>query len=408
MDRITIQSKAIELGVQENVLLLLSVRLGKTKVALEISKHFGNKHLIVTSEILICEGILGEIMKFEFNPDHYTIICYDSLHKYTDTEWDSITIDECEHMSELRLSYLQQIKAKRWIGLCAKVSKPKKTLLRQLFKFKEYKVSYNEATKSGILAEPKVYFLDIYLDDSIESYKFVQEVAKKGTKGQMFTCKFNERFDYLRKTKGTNDGVSVTCTAKQYIELIDNQIEFLKQNHFKIRQQYTEAQWLRTAGVRKAWIANYKKEVAKEIIEWMQSKRSRFMVFLPSITMCNELGRGLGVTHSKNDNIDAIKLFNEGKVDEIYVVDRGREGITINGIEEGLIVQASGSDTKNYQTVGRIAIGEAPLVYVLRLKNTRDEDFVKKLREDIDDDYITEIDYVTFKKQMYENLPRSV
>lgn len=397
MDRETIQSKAIELGVQQNVLLLLSVRLGKTKVALEISKHFGNKHLIVTSEILICEGILGEITKFGFNPDYYTIICYDSLHKYTDTEWDTITIDECEHLSELRLSYLQQIKAKRWIGLCAKVSKPKKVLLRQLFKFKEYKVSYNEAVGTGILAEPKVYFLNIYLDEQEEKYKFVQKVVPKTKKGEMFVCNYNERFEYLKLAKGTNNGVTVTCTAKQYMELIDNQIEFLKQNHFKIRQKYTEAQWLRTAGVRKAWIAAYKKDVAKELIEWMQSKRSRFMVFLPSIAMCNELGRGLGVTHSKNTNEDAIKLFNAGTIHEIYVVDRGREGITINGIEEGLIVQASGSDTKNYQTVGRIAIGEAPLVYVLRLKNTRDDAFVEKLKEDVDSDYIIEIDYLTFK-----------
>lgn len=122
------------------------------------------------------------------------------------------------------------------------------------------------------------------------------------------------------------------------------------------------------------------------------------MVFCTDINQAEELGRGDGVTHSKNKNDDAIIKFNNKEVDELYVVDRGKEGITIYGIEEGLIIQASGSETANYQRAGRLGIADNPIIYVLVIKNTKDEDYVKKLKEDISEKFIEEIDFREFEK----------
>jgi superfamily II DNA or RNA helicase len=396
MTREEIQDKARKLAQTNNVLLLFSVRLGKTLTALNISRDFGTKHLIVTSEVLIIETIKNEIRQWGFDEDNYTIICYDSLHKYVDTSFDCVILDESEHITELNLSYLQTIKTKRWVGLCAKMSIDKKKLLRQLFPFIQYRVTYNEAVDAGILGEPTFYILDVYLDNVNKDWVF-QRNLKKYAKNPIINCDFRDRFKYFNKPNNLN----IRCTAQEYYQLLDENVEYNKKTFFQNRTDVFKNIWLQSGNNRKKWLGKYKTDVAKELIEWLREKESRFMVFCTDIKQCEELGRGDGITHSKNKNDDAIVKFNNNLVDELYVVDRGKEGITIYGIQEGLVIQCSGSDTANYQRAGRLAIAENPVIYVLRVKNTRDEDYVAKLKEDIDSKYIVEIDYREFKKQFY-------
>ncbi len=392
MTRDLIQKKAEELAKTNNVLLLFSVRLGKTKTSLEIAKNFGNKHLIVTSETLIIDTIKGEIVQWGFNLDNYTIICYDSLHKYVNSEFDCVILDECEHITELNLGYLQTINTKRWVGLCAKMSLDKKKLLRELFPFVQYRVTYNEAIDAGILGEPKFYILNIYLDNRIQNWIYERSL-RKYDKNPVITCDYKDRFKYL----GKPNNLKIRCTAQEYYSLLDENIEYKKQQFFQNKTEAFKNMWLQAGNGRKKWLGKYKTEVAQEVINWLRMRQKRFMVFCTDIAQCELLGRGDGVTHSKNKNDDAIIKFNNNAVDELYVVDRGKEGITIYGIEEGLIIQASGSDTANYQRAGRLGIAEKPVVYILCVKHTRDEDYIKKLKEDIDNKFIEEIDYRDFK-----------
>lgn len=392
MTREEIQQKGEALGKTNNVLLLFSVRLGKTKTSLEIAKHFGNKHLIVTSETLIIDTIENEIIQWGFNLDDYTIICYDSLHKYVNCEFDCIILDECEHVTDLNTSYLKTMKCKRWVGLCAKMSLDKKKLLREVFPFAQYRVTYNEAIDAGILGKPKFYILNIYLNNHKQDWVYERNL-KKYDKNPVITCDYKDRFKYY----GKPNNLKIRCTAQEYYSLLDENIEYKKQQYFQIKTEVFKTMWLQAGNSRKKWLGKYKTEIAKEIIEWMQKHQKRFMVFCTDIKQCEELGRGDGVTHSLNKNDNAITKFNNNEVDELYVVDRGKEGISIYGIEEGLIIQASGSDTANYQRAGRLGIAENPVVYVLCLKYTKDEDYIKKLKEDIDAKFIEEIDYRDFK-----------
>jgi len=387
-----IQAKAVTLAKENNVLLLFSVRLGKTKTALDISKEFGNNHLVVTSEVLIIDTIRKEIEEWGYLQDNYTVICYDSLHKHLNTEWDTIILDECEHITERNSEYLNTMKCKRWVGLCAKMSIDKRKLLRQLFPFTQFRVTYNEAIQKGILSQPQFYILNVYLDNVIREHIYEKKL-KKYEKQVTYTCDFKDRYRFLKMPNNVN----VRCTAAEYYMLLDEDIEYKKKMYFTTKNKAFENVWLQAGNRRKNWLADYKERYAKEIIEDMRERGVRFMVFTNSIAQCERVGRGDGVTHSQNKN-SAIDKFNDNSVDELYVVGKGKEGITIKGIEEGLIIQCSGSETANYQRAGRLGIAEKPIIYVLQVKGTRDEDYVNKLREDISADYITEMNYTDATK----------
>jgi superfamily II DNA or RNA helicase len=390
-----IQQQAVDLAKTNNVLLLFSVRLGKTKTALDICSNFGNNHLIVTSEVLIQQAIEEEIDKWGFDKSHFTVICYDSLHKYRNDNFDVVVLDESEHITEKNYEHLVTLNPKRWVALCAKMSSDKKQLLRKLFKFSQLRVTYTEAIDMGILSEPKFYILNLYLDNVNRNYIYTRHF-KKYAKNAAVTIDFRERYSFFKHPVNLN----IRCTAQEYYTLLDENVEYRKNEYFKMRTEVMKNIWLQAGNSRKKWLGSYKTEIAKEIINWMRNREKRFMVFTSTIAQCEELGRGDGVTHSKNSNLDAIKKFNNSEVDELYVVDRGREGITIYGIEEGLIIQASGSDTANYQRAGRLGIAEKPVIYVLQVKGTRDEDYVNKLKEDIDSKFIEEIDYRKFMQNV--------
>lgn len=389
-----IQAKAVELAKINNVLLLFSVRLGKTKTSLDISKEFGTNHLIVTSEVLIIDTIRKEIDEWGYNQQDYTIICYDSLHKHCNTAWDTIILDECEHITENNSEYLSTMTCKRWVGLCAKMSIDKRKLLRHLFPFTQFRVTYNEAIKKGILSEPAFYILNVYLDNIKRDYIF-QRNLKKYAKNETIVCDFKDRFKFYK----LQNNLDIRCTASEYYMLLDEDIEFKKKTYFTTKNEVFKNTWLQAGNKRKNWLADYKEKYAAQIIEDMRNRGVRFMVFSNSIAQCERLGRGDGITHSKNGNDVAIDKFNDNSVDELYVVDRGKEGITIKGIEEGLIIQCSGSETANYQRAGRLGIAEKPIIFILQVKGTRDEDYVNKLREDISDEYITEINYHEYKSR---------
>lgn len=391
MTREDTQKKAEELAQSNNVLLLFSVRLGKTLTALKISQNFGNKHLIVTSETLIVNTIKDEIQKWNFRQEDYTVICYDSVHKYVNQEFDCVILDESEHITVNNVRYFEKIKAKRWVALCAKMSRDKKNILKSLFNFKQLKVTYNEAVQAGILAQPKFYLVNIYLDNRDKNHVYLRTFKKYN---QEITCDYRDRFKHFAKPYN----LKVLCTAQEYYSILDEDIEYAKKRFFQNQTEFNKVSWLSKGSARKKWLGLYKTEYAKKIISWMQKRDKRFMVFCTDINQAETLGRGDGVTHSKNKNDDAIIKFNNGDVNELYVVDRGKEGITIYGIEEGLIIQASGSETANYQRAGRLTIADNPIVYVLVVKNTKDEDYVKKLKEDISEKFIEEIDYRDFEK----------
>ena len=54
--------------------------------------------LILVPEQNNIENWRNEFSKFDVPDDHVTIICYASLHKYKNTAWDLLVLDEVPHM----------------------------------------------------------------------------------------------------------------------------------------------------------------------------------------------------------------------------------------------------------------------------------------------------------------------
>ena len=76
-------------------------------------------------------------------------------------------------------------------------------------------------------------------------------------------------------------------------------------------------------------------------------------------------------------------------INSLFCVNMMRESINITNIEAGMIVQLDGVNDRSFiQTLGRTLRGVKPEFYVLCIKGTQDEKYVKTAFKDFNPKYI--------------------
>ena len=68
-----------------------------------------------------------------------------------------------------------------------------------------------------------------------------------------------------------------------------------------------------------------------------------------------------------------------------------QEGQNLNDIKAGVIIQLDGKERAFIQKFGRILRSDSPQQFIFYYKNTKDVDYLNNIIEDIDSNYITEI-----------------
>ena len=64
------------------------------------------------------------------------------------------------------------------------------------------------------------------------------------------------------------------------------------------------------------------------------------------------------------------------------------EGMNLNGIEAGIIVQLDGKERLFVQKCGRALRAEDPVVYIFYYKDTQDDVYLKGALENIDEKFV--------------------
>ena len=378
----------------KNVAIQAATGVGKSKMALDAIKYIATKEhkqiktLIVVAERTHINNWKSEINKWfpEFNS--YLIICYASLKKQINTNWNCIIYDEAHHLqSDIRLSYFPLVKSEYKIFLSA-------TLKERLIQTLE--LSCNTITKVNcklkqafdykILSEPKIYLVPLTLDNKYVNQEYIKEWGKKD-KRVTINCTFANRWLYIKNKKTfPNVKLVIKCTEAQAYALYNEEFNFWKNRYMSIRNPIVKNKWLQCGSSRKRFLGQLKDKEAAKIIEKLKDKR--LIVFCTSIDQAEKLGNACAI-HSKNPNsFKVIENFNNQEINTIFAVGMMTEGVNLNNIEASIIIQLDGEERVFIQKFGRVLRSKIPEQYILYYKDTRDEEYLSKALKDIDLKYI--------------------
>lgn len=385
------------LNKSNNIAIQAGTGVGKSKLALELLYELGSRQLdtlkvlIVVAERAHINNWNAEMIKWNLSFGNATIICYASLKKYANTKWDAIIFDEAHHLgSDLRLDIFSTLSAKNMIFLSATL---KNSLLWELSQYcghiESVKMGLQEAFDSNILPEPKIKLIPLKLDNKNYTETVVQERGYKSRR-RYITCIYPERWKYLRNRREyPNLTLTIVCTQQQKYDFLSEQFEYYKSQYMRTRNEAMKNKWLQYGSKRKMYIGLLKTNHVKQILETVKDKR--FICFCTNIEQAETLG-GKNAIHSKMKNpLEIVNKFNNKEIDNLFAVGMLKEGMNLNDIQVGIIVQLDGQEISFIQKFGRTLRAESPVQYIIYYRGTRDEEYLKKALENINKDYIEEV-----------------
>ena len=356
---------------------------GKTKIALDA----------VNGKILVCykqtphlENWHAECTKWNIVKD-ITYTTYDSLHHLAGTSWDWIILDEAHAGTDLRVEKLKLLNTKKWICLTATLPHDKKLLLKQLANFKSIKYTLDDAINDGLLPEGKIYIVDKHLDNKYPTLTYFRKLPRKvkNQENEMLHINFSERTKY---TYGVN--LYIKCTEYQYYECLSEDVEYLKFQYFKGRQEYQKNLWLQAATKRKTWLSSLKTDVAAKILgARLRNKRS--VIFAHTADQLERLNIKdyIYSARGKKYNQDLIQRFNNKEFDWLFNLKVLNEGMNLEGIEAGLVIAIDASPLSSIQRMGRVWRSSSPEVYFIRIPFTKDAENFEKLFKEIKQEFVS-------------------
>jgi superfamily II DNA or RNA helicase len=330
---------------------------------------------------------LEELIKF------ITIECYASLKNYKDTSWDLIIFDEAHHLgSDIRLDILSSLKSKRVLVLSATLNDYNilDMLHRTFGKFVFSEVTMQMAISNNLLPQPKIFVKPLYLDYTKKDQVIIEEWGRK-EKRVIMECDWEDRWSIMKykKTKYPNVTLRIRCSAYHKYKYLCDQIDYWQKRYFATRSEALKNKWLQLGSVRKAFLGNLKTKEAQTLLNSLSDKK--YICFCSSIEQAELLG-GSNAIHSKKTNSkEIIDSFNNGETNKLFAVGMLQEGQNLNGIEVGIIIQLDGNERAFIQKFGRSMRAEDPIQYIFYFKYTRDEEYLNKVLEGIDKEYIKEV-----------------
>lgn len=378
-----------------NIAIQAATGVGKSKLALDLCRNMiepGEQPpsiLLVVAEIAHIQNWKDEIEKWSYDGPVF-ICCYASLKKYRNTEWDVVIFDEAHHLgSELRLDIFSTITATYMIFLSATLKQSLIDILEMhCGPIKTIKMGLQDAFDASILPEPKINLIPLTLNNTTYNQTIVEEWGR-ANKRMAITCMYADRWKYKRnKLVYPNVTLTILCTQQQKYDYITEQFNYYKKRYMSCRNEAIKNKWLQWGSRRKVFLGVEKTLVAADLLNKIADKR--FICFCTNIAQANVLGGENCVHSQKKDSLQVIQKFNNGEIDSLFAVGMLQEGMNLNNIEAGVIIQLDGEERAFIQKFGRTLRADSPEQYIIYFKGTRDEEYLNNALESIDRSYIKE------------------
>ena len=355
------------------LILELITGYGKTRLAINLINHicdrvFNSDGCPTNILILVAKTVHKQTWKDEIEKwggiksDYITIECYESLHKYKNTCFDLIVMDELQHLSKARLEILNTIHIdEAFIGLSATIKKDMRDYFIYNHNAEIIKCNLKEAVKDDVLPEPKVYLIPLSLDNRNCSYKI-------------------KRF-----------GNNIITTQKGYYDNISSLIEYYKNKYFNSRSERTKNLWLSTAGKRLKWLSEQKEMLILSLLD--RFKNYKTLTFCSSIEQSERLGK-YNITSKNKDSTKNLEMFNLNKIKHITACSILNEGVNLTNCRIGIFCNLNSSEIVVRQRIGRLLRHKSPIIIVPYFKDTREEELIQKMIEEYSKDSIVIINNI--------------
>lgn len=390
----------VKCGEKNNLALLWCTSLGKSKMAIDIAKKVTtdkSKILLVVAEIAHKKNWKEEFDKWKFNTKNVVVTCYASLKNYENTQWDIIIYDEAHHLkSDIRTSIIKTIKSNNVVLLSATMSIDLLSTLNRIYgNFEVSRFPLDKAIKLGIIPEPKIYLIPLRLCN-VPGIQTIEESWGLKNKRVNITCSYNDRWKYMKdRKKYPNVNLTIECTAGEKYLYLNTQFEYYKNLYMETYKYATKIKWLRIGSERKRFLGECKDFALVRLLPKLENKR--YICFCSSIKQTSLVGNSKNAIHSKNKNsLNIINNFNLKKINKLFAVGMLQEGQNLKDIEAGVIVQLDGEERSFIQKFGRTCRAEDPIQFILYFENTRDEEFLNNVINNIDSQYIVKLDISDF------------
>ncbi len=380
-------------GIEKSNFLLLEAAtgIGKTSISLKLANHLvATKYkgkqtsmLLLVAKTVHKQTWKDEITKWGgLNVDLLTIECYESLKKHTGEAFDIILMDEVHHInSDARLEYLSTLGYGNIIGLSATIPMKLKNYLKYKYHAETVSCPIIEAIESEVLPEPKIILFPLQLDNTKPTETI--EINPKA-KGRTLQGTYNKLWSY-RKQKVH---AIITCTQKQKLGDMNNQILFAKNRYMRTRQEFLKNKWLFDCGERIKYLANLKNDIVLAILQKLKKERS--ITFCKTIEQAEKLGKHC--IHSKNPNSDDVyKNFNAKRINHIASVNILNENANLVDCKYAVFANYSSSECVMLQRLGRSLRHKSPVIIMPYYEGTREQEILEEMLKDFGKDSIKTI-----------------
>jgi len=352
MSKDQIQSEVVDEIIKHNGHggLQIATGVGKTKIVIDYIKKAEIKSVLwmVPTIKLRDKTIPAEFKKWDAEDifkDYIQTICYKSINKLHDEEYDLIVMDEGHNITQISSMFFFKNKWNRILFLSA-------TFPRYGFKYR-----FMEKLKINLIRT-------ITVDDAVED-----NLISAYT---IFVI--NTKLDTQKVMSGYGFPTSEQSTYDYYTKKIAS-------------YPFQAPQQLYLQRMRAIYDSKNKVRAAKKVLSTM-APSLRVIIFASTIKAAESLCEY--TYHSKTDD-HHYALFNEKKINRLAVVDAINEGDNLVDIDVVVIVQANSNDRKYIQRQGRglrWRSDHLATIYIIQAINTVDVDWVNKSLSSISADNI--------------------
>lgn len=328
-----------------------AMRLGKIFITLKI---LGNSITIPRILIAYPDNRIRESWEEECKKWGYENLCpeytnFSSLHKYKDSSWDFLIVDEFHSCSMLERDYCHQImtnsKDTKVLGLSGTVSNDTKRLwgLKEIAKY-----TTNEGIAAGILADYRVTVHFVDLDTTIKT---------PNKKGKLVSEK--KRYD-------------------NYTFVIN-----------KFKKEGKETMHLLLSRNRLSTSSIGKMNYLKQLLLKMQDKR--VLIFAGLTDVADRIG--IPTYHNKSVDDGAFQQFQRGEINHLGLAAMGKMGVSYNKLHSVILLNATHNAEETAQMANRAIkldyIDKVADIHIIALNEQAEKDKIRKSLSMLDKSKIT-------------------
>lgn len=340
--------------------LLMGTGTGKTKVAIDAIKalnqylgHLSRVLWVTPTERLRDVDAPAEFDKWKAveEKENTTFLCYNSLSKLQNEEYDICIFDECHHITENNIQFIFANKIKRLV--CVTATFPE------------------DEVKAEIIQRLAPIRFTYSLEDAVED-----EIVKKINIHVCYVPLEDETKDIEVKTNNYH----FWTTEKRQYEYYSKEVEKYKHVYFSDPTEKKKDLWFGKIGRRSNFIYTLPSKIraAKKFLLTLPEDEP-VLVYGKRVKAIDQLG--MGTYHSKRKTSDDLDAFCSGESKRLAVVDGLNEGANLPHLKTIVVMSLDSKKLNLTQRVGRAVRKDGDHeanVYIFVSKGTQDEIWFRK------------------------------